>query len=73
MRAHNGHIEDYIFIHFRAPAAEVRVVFFFFLNTIAENDALELRRGEGESASERKREGKRAKKEEKEKKGEEEK
>lgn len=72
MRAHNGHIEDYIFIHFRAPAAEVWV-FFFFLNTIAENDALELRRGEGESALERKREGKRAKKEEKEKKGEEEK
>lgn len=59
MRVHNGHIEDYIFIHFRAPAAE------FFLNTIAENDAFELRRGKGESALERKR----ASKEEKERKG----
>lgn len=35
MRVHNGHVEDYIFIHFRALSAE-------FLNTIAENDALEL-------------------------------
>lgn len=63
MRVHNGHIEDYIFIHFRAPAAE------FFLNTIAENDALELGvRGE-ESIPYRGREKEKSKKGRESKKG----